>query len=149
VLATSAAIGWVLAQGLNPPGGNSPRRYRSPYDPKTHPPVGLEEAYLLAAGYLGEATNRLHCVSASCLEVGRSGFPGWTFSWCDTNGERTYVEVTFDKEVYPDTKIQGLLDARNATRPSVGNENPGRGIDGVQLSIRIDTNVFTLGLPTT
>jgi hypothetical protein len=108
-LVSTAAVGLILAQGLNPPGGNSPRRYRSPYDPRSRPPVALAEAYPLAAAYFGTATNRFYCVSASCLEIGLSGFPAWKFSWSDTNGERAYVEVTFNKEVYPDPKTENLL----------------------------------------
>lgn len=103
-----AAIGLILAQGLIPR-ANSPRHHRSPYDPKTPPPLGVPEAYSLAAAYLGSATNRFYCVSATCLEMGGSGFPAWKFAWSDTNGERAYLEVTFDKEVYPDPKTEILL----------------------------------------
>src|SRR6266436_2848729 len=102
----TSAVGFLLAQGINPSGGNSPRRYRSPYDPKTRPPVAMPEAYSLAAAYLGSATNRFYCVTATRLEMGLSGFPAWKFSWSDTNGERAYIEVTFDKEVYPDPKME-------------------------------------------
>ena len=107
--AALAAVSLILAQGVNPSGGNSPRRYRSPYDSKTPPPVAIREAYSLAAQYLGSATNRFYCVRATCLEIGRSGFPAWKFSWSDTNGENAYVEVTFDKEIYPDPRTENIL----------------------------------------
>lgn len=108
-LVVVAAAGIALAQGLNPAGGNSPRRHRSPYDPKTRPPVSIEQAYSLAASYLGPATNRFYCTRATCLEMGLSGFPAWKFTWSDTNGQPAYVEVTFDKEVYPDPKTEAIL----------------------------------------
>src|SRR5947199_5418241 len=97
-LAAADSTGILLAQGLNPAGGNSPRHHRSPYDPKTRPPVSISEAYSLAASYLGAATNRFYCTGATCLEIGLSGFPAWKFSWSDTNAQHAYVEVTFDKE---------------------------------------------------
>ena len=105
-LLSVAAIG-LFAQGQF--GSQSSRRFESPYDPKSRPPVSLSEAYPLACAYLGNVTNRFYCVSATCLEVGKSGFPAWKFSWSATNGESAYLEVTFDKEVYLDPRTQMLL----------------------------------------
>jgi hypothetical protein len=102
----AVAIG-LLAQGKLGSYGN--RRYTSPYDPKTRPPVAVPEAYESALRYLGPATNRFYCVSTTCLELGKSGFPAWKLSFSDTNGESAYLEVTFDKEVYPDPRTDMLL----------------------------------------
>jgi hypothetical protein len=99
-LAMATAISLLLAQG--PPyssGGNSTRRFGSPYDPKMLPPVGLAEAYTLTLAYIGPATNRFYCVSASCLEKTKRGLPGWTFGFSNTNGQRVDVEISFDREV--------------------------------------------------
>jgi hypothetical protein len=102
----AVAIG-LLGQGKT--GSHDNRVYTSPYDPKTRPPVAVPEAYERALRYLGAATNRFYCVSTTCLELGRSGYPAWKFSFSDTNGESAYLEVTFDKEVYPDPRTDMLL----------------------------------------
>jgi hypothetical protein len=107
-LATIAGTGLLFAQGLNPPGGDW-HHFTSPYDPKTPPPLGLAEAYNLALKFLGPATNRFYCVSTSCMDKGGSGFPGWTFWLSSTNGQRAYVEVSFDKEVGADSKTLEIL----------------------------------------
>ena len=105
-LATAVAIG-LLAQGEQ--GSHGWRRFENPYDPKTAPPLGLSEAYNLTLAHIGTATNRFYCVTASCLEKTKRGLPGWTFCFCSTNGDRAYVEVSFDKEVVVDSGPDELL----------------------------------------
>jgi hypothetical protein len=105
-LATTIAVG-LLAQGKA--GSAGWRRFESPYDGKTPPPIGLSEAYGLALVRLGAATNRFYCVSGGCLEKTKRGLPGWTFYFSNTNGERAYMEVSFDKEVDTDAQSAELL----------------------------------------
>lgn len=64
-------------------------------------PLALPEAYSLAVAHVGAATNRLWCVSASCLEEAKSFsfVTRWTFGFSNTNGEITRVIVFFDKTV--------------------------------------------------
>lgn len=104
-----AAVGLLLAQGPNPPGGNSWRRYQKPYDSKESPPVSLSEAYALVLGHIGTATNRFYCVSATCLDPTKRGLPGWTFCFSNTNGQRAYMEVSFDKEINTDEQSASVM----------------------------------------
>jgi hypothetical protein len=54
---------------------------------------------------LGSATNRLFCVSATCVEPPTFMTTGWTFGFSDTNGQIAQVKVFFDKNVYIDPRI--------------------------------------------
>jgi hypothetical protein len=69
------------------------------YDPKTVPPLALPEAYTMAIAHIGKATNRFHCLTASCMEMTNNGWTGWTFRFSDTNGQRGSVDVYFDRKV--------------------------------------------------
>ena len=73
------------------------------YDPKGKPPIALPEAYSLVISNLAKypsATNRFHCISASCAEMsGSNGWTGWTFWFSNTNGDRARMRVFFDGEV--------------------------------------------------
>jgi hypothetical protein len=102
-----ATASLLLAQGRA--GSNSNRRFQSPYDLHTPPPVGLSEAYALAVAQMNVDTNRCYCVSASCQELTRRGLPGWTFYFANTNGQRADVEVSFDKEVAADDSKRDFL----------------------------------------
>jgi hypothetical protein len=96
-LIVTIAAGFVLAQGPSGSYGgvvaNDP--FLVPYDQKRPPSMGLSGAYQMAIEYVGPATNQFYCVSASCLEKNKSGLPGWTFSFCNTNGQRVGVQVPF------------------------------------------------------
>ena len=102
------AGGLLLAQGSwGSYGGivtNDP--YWVPYDQKRSPSMGLSDAYQMALEYVGPATNQFYCVSATCLEKTKADLPGWTFSFCNTNGQRVGIQVQFrsrfDKHVYSD-----------------------------------------------
>jgi hypothetical protein len=102
VLIAVLAVGLLLAQGTQVP-GNSWRRYNSPYDLKTPPPLAMSDAFALTQIYIqahmGTATNCLYCISASCVDMTKRGLPGWTFYFSNTNGQRIYMEVSFDREV--------------------------------------------------
>jgi hypothetical protein len=100
-LALAAAVlgGLAFAQGTITSGGKRLSRFQS-YDPKTPPPLDLPNAYELAISRIGAASNRIHCVSATCLELTNNGFTGWTFWFSDTNSQRARIDVFFDKEVY-------------------------------------------------
>ena len=112
-LGTLLAAGLLLAQGsTHPPSSNSWRRFESPYDPKTPPPVQLCEAYALVLTRCSIDTNRFFCQTAGCLQPTKRGLPGWTFCFSNTNGERACVEVSFDKEVDMDTRSRDLLHAK-------------------------------------
>jgi hypothetical protein len=101
----AASAGFLFAQGwiFHGPG--------KPYDAKTPPPQSLTEAYGVAMDRVGAATNRLYCVSASCLENPPPYYAGWVFWFSNTNGERARVEVFFgSKEAFvPDAKSAELL----------------------------------------
>lgn len=88
------AAGLLIAQGLS---GSS---QHPGSDQKRPPPLTLPEAYALATAQLGEATNRLFCVSATCVEPPTFMTTGWTFGFSNTNGETAHVKVFFDKMVY-------------------------------------------------
>jgi hypothetical protein len=111
LLATGLAVG-LLAQSIITSGGV---RWAQPqsYDSKTPPPLALPEAYALALGNLAwapGATNRFHCISASCLELSNSnGWTGWTFWFSNTNGDRASVVVFFDGGVTADAGSAKLL----------------------------------------
>jgi hypothetical protein len=102
---------FLFAQGtpFSKEGGNSWRKFEKPYDATSTPTIGLSEAYSLTLAYLGPATNRFYCISASCLEKTKRGLPGWTILFANTNGERAFVEVSFDKEVDTDARSTELL----------------------------------------
>ena len=91
--------GLVFAQGLS--GSSS----HPGSDQKRPPPLALSEAYALATARLGSATNRLFCVSATCVEPPTFMTTGWTFGFSDTNGQIAKVKVFFDKIVYIDPRI--------------------------------------------
>ena len=62
------------------------------YDPKTPPPLSLSDAYAKALLKLDKATNRFHCISASCVEMSNTnGWTGWTFWFSITNGQRARI----------------------------------------------------------
>jgi hypothetical protein len=103
-------VGLVFGQGVsNPPGSRTWRKYSEPYDGKTAPPLGLADAYVLTLNYIGSNSNKYHCVAANCLDKTRSGLPGWTFCYMDTNGERAYLHVLFDKDIYVDPRTAESL----------------------------------------
>lgn len=99
----------VVAQG-NGPVSNGSRRYAKPYDLKAPPPLALSDAFALALAYMGPATNRFYCVSATCLPDSRGGAPGWWFTFSDTNGQLFRIETCFDKDIFTDEG--GLLRAK-------------------------------------
>lgn len=81
--------------GSNPGGpiANSP--FIVPYDATRPPPLGLTGAYAMSLSFVGTATNRFYCVSATCLEKTKSGLPGWKFTFCNTNQQHVVVNVPF------------------------------------------------------
>src|SRR5215831_7782691 len=87
----SASVVLLLAQGRVGSGTHRYSRFPT-YDPSSPPPLTLADAYSLALGHIGAATNRFYCVSASCLETTNAGFTGWTFSFSSTNRERGRVD---------------------------------------------------------
>jgi hypothetical protein len=111
LLAASVAVG-LLAQSIVTSGG---ARWAQPqsYDPKTPPPLALPDAYALALGNLAKtpgATNRFHCISASCVELSSSnGWTGWTFWFSNTNGDRARLWVFFDQGVTADVRSAELF----------------------------------------
>lgn len=116
-LATATTICLLFAQGnTSPPGANSWRRFNSPYEPKTRPPLGLTEAYVLALSQMGSATNQLYCLTASCTEPTKRGLPGWTFRFANTNADQVCIEVSFDKEVDMDARSTAILKSANGRR---------------------------------
>jgi hypothetical protein len=102
----------LLAQSIV---GNGWARYAQPqsYDPKTPPPLALPEAYALALSNLAKtpgATNRFHCISASCVEMSNTnGWTGWTFWFANTNGDRASLWVFFDGAVTSDVRSSELF----------------------------------------
>jgi hypothetical protein len=65
------------------------------HDAKVPPPASLPGAYAVALARLGDATNRFHCVNATCLEKTPFDLPGWSFTFSNTNGETARVEYYF------------------------------------------------------
>jgi hypothetical protein len=104
MLVLSAFTGLVFAQGR----GSTPW-VAPPYDVKWAPAKSLPEAYALAMADIGAATNRFHCVSASCLDKEFRG--GWTFLFSNTNGQTARVVVWFNakRALIPDAKSAALL----------------------------------------
>src|SRR5258705_13438344 len=98
-----AGSGWLLAQGK---AGSS---HHPTFDLKRPPPVNLSEACSLAMAHIGEATNRIYCVTASCLDRDSQRSAGWTFEFSNTNGDHAVVKVFFSKEVWIDPKSSAVL----------------------------------------
>jgi len=102
----------LLAQSIVGSGG---ARWAQPqaYDPKTPPPLALPQAYVLALSNLAKtpgATNRFHCISASCVEMNNTnGWTGWTFWFANTNGDRASLMVFFDGIVTSDVRSGELF----------------------------------------
>ena len=94
-VAITAATGLLLGQGF------VTSSHHTQYDPKSQPPMSLSEAHELAMAHVGAATNRLWCVTATCLdETKHSSFiTHWTFGFSNTNAELTKVVVFFDQTV--------------------------------------------------
>jgi hypothetical protein len=107
-LAVAAAVAGVLLAQSIIDGKRMDGRPWS-YDPKTVPPLALPEAFAMAVHHIGKATNRFHCVAASCLEMTNDGFTGWTFRFSDTNGQRGRVNVYFDRKVETVRRIDEIL----------------------------------------
>jgi hypothetical protein len=102
--ATLAGIRFLLAQGE---AGSS---HHPTYDVNKPPPINLVEAYGLAAQHLGEATNRVHCVTATCHDRDGNRSAAWTFEFSNTNGHRANAKVFFsDKSVWIDPKTASAL----------------------------------------
>jgi hypothetical protein len=108
--AVLAATGLLLAQGqVNVSSrwwGSSDSR---PYNCRFPPSIALPEAYTLALAHIGAATNRFHCLTASCLESTNSGLAGWTFSFSNTNNQRARVVVFYDKKVWTDSQHSDVV----------------------------------------
>jgi hypothetical protein len=103
-LAIVALAGMALAQryAFSGPG--------KPYDAKTPPAKTLPQAYAQALAFIGPATNRFWCVSASCVE---SPSAGWVLWFSNTNGQRARVDVYFGEKgahfYPPDSNSAALL----------------------------------------
>lgn len=104
LLLLAARVPKLFAQGLS---GSS---HHPSYDIKTRAPLTLPEAYSLATGFIGDATNRVHCVSASCLEPDSERSTGWVFAFSNTNGARAAVKVFFNKDVLVDPKTSSFFE---------------------------------------
>lgn len=89
----STVVSLTLGQGRFPSSNAS--HPLGPHDPKSPPPTSLQNAYVAVLDRLGGATNRFHCVSATCLEKTPFGLPGWSFTFSNTNGETARVEYYF------------------------------------------------------
>ena len=98
-----ATVGFLFGQGL---AGSS---HHPSYDLKRPLPLTLPEAYLLAIGQVGPATNRFYCITASCLEKTDQWSTGWTFSFLNTNAQRATVNVFFNKHVSIDPQSAKIL----------------------------------------
>jgi hypothetical protein len=95
-----ATASLLLAQGLFPANNHgSPVKTVKTNQP---PLLDVGEAFALASSYLGQATNGLWCVSATCLEEAPN-YPGlmthWTVRFSSTNGRRLELVVLFDRTV--------------------------------------------------
>jgi hypothetical protein len=99
----------IIAQSIVMSGGRRWTPYQT-YEPKAVPPLSLTDAYAIALAHMGAATNRLHCVSASCLEMeNTNGFTGWTFKFYNTNGDQATMWVFFDRAAIPADERSGDL----------------------------------------
>ena len=97
-------VRFALGQGLT---GNS---HHPMYDLKKPPPVSLVEAYHLATTHLGEATNRVYCVGATCSGEETGWSAGWVFEFSNTSGQHAVVKVFFsNKDVWTDPKTADAL----------------------------------------
>ena len=101
ILVASAAL--IFAQGFT---GSS---HHPVYDSQKPIPMALPEAYALAVTHVGIATNRFHCIAASCRESTSQWSTGWIFEFSDTNGIHAKVKVFFNKDVWADTNSAALL----------------------------------------
>ena len=79
------------------------------YDFKKAPPLALPVAYALALRRIGPATNRFHCVTATCLERSNNWSTGWTFEFSSTNAQHATVKVFFNTRVWLDPQTAALL----------------------------------------
>ncbi len=79
------------------------------YDIQKPPPVSLLDAYSLAAGKLGDATNRFYCVSATCLDNTNRLSTGWLFHFLDARGDGANVKVFFNRTVGVDDQSAQVL----------------------------------------
>jgi len=95
--------GLLFAQGYS---GSS--RHLS-LDPKKPLPLTLPDAYVIAVKRIGAATNRFHCVTATCLDATNQWSTGWTFSFSNTNSGQVTVKVFFNKEIWIDMNSSALL----------------------------------------
>jgi hypothetical protein len=102
-LILTAWTGLLLAQGVS---GSS---HHPSYDPKKPLPLPLPEAYVLAVNRMGVATNRFHCVRATCVDMDNQWSTGWRFGFSDTNGEGVSVKVFFNKDVWLDPQSAALI----------------------------------------
>jgi hypothetical protein len=103
-VATLARVGILLAQGQ---AGSS---YHPTYDLSKPPPVNLIEAYGLALTHLGEATNRVHCLTATCRDGDGARSAAWTLEFSNTNGHHAVVKVFLsDKSVWIDPSTASAL----------------------------------------
>jgi hypothetical protein len=99
----------ALGQGFSPSSNGA--HPLPPHDPKMPPSTSLLDAYASVLARISVATNRFHCVSATCLERTAFGLPGWSFTFSNTNGETARVEYDFKAKVayIPDAKSVALL----------------------------------------
>ena len=104
-LVLAGTAGLLFAQGRLSSGPGMP------YDAKTPPPLSLSQAYALALGRIGPATNHFYCLSASCLDKTLPQYAGWVLWFSNTNGERARVEVYFQSKSadIPDATSAALL----------------------------------------
>ena len=99
----AGCAGMLLGQGFS--GGS----HHSSYDPRKPLPLAMPDAYALATDHIGAATNRFHCVSATCLEVGNQRTTGWSFAFLNADGQQADVKVFLDKAVWLDARSSALL----------------------------------------
>jgi len=106
-LITAAALFAIVCIGLAQGLVHSGRE--SLFDPKEPPPTSLPDAYVAVLTRLGKATNRFHCISATCLE--QTGYRGWTFTFANTNGEMARIHYFFAARTtyISDAKSDALL----------------------------------------
>jgi hypothetical protein len=98
-----ACAGIVFAQGFS---GSS---HHPTFDIRKRPPLAFPEAYQIAVGRVGIATNRFSCVSGSCVEATNHWSTGWVFEFLNSTGERAQVRVYFNGDVSVDAASAGLL----------------------------------------